>query len=138
MSVKTMDIDKLVEWLGSEGAIAGLDASDLTISELMELGTRKGLVFDKKTRRKLIVIEIVNSQAQRITKTSDELLRMNQGELKEYFGAQSVSRSELLRLLEKFGIQANSEDRKDLVSFTAREISDLGMYQRVAKGKSTR
>jgi hypothetical protein len=133
-----MDIDKLVEWLGSEGAIAGLDASDLTISELMELGTRKGLVFDKKTRRKLIVIEIVNSQAQRITKTSDELLRMNQGELKEYFGAQSVSRSELLRLLEKFGIQANSEDRKDLVSFTAREISDLGMYQRVAKGKSTR
>jgi hypothetical protein len=134
MPVKTVDIEKLVEWLGSEGAVAGLEASDLTVSDLLELGNSKGLVLDKKSRRRLIAIELVNYRTQQIDKSSDELLRMSEGELKNYFEARMVSATELTKLLEQFGIQARSEDKRNLLEFTAREISDMGMYQRVAKG----
>lgn len=48
MPVKSVDIDTLVEWLGPEGAIAGLEASDLTVSDLLELGNKRGLTIDKK------------------------------------------------------------------------------------------
>jgi hypothetical protein len=132
-----IDINRLVEWLGPEGAIAGLEASDLTVPELLELGRKTGLDIDSKTRRTLIAIEIVNSRFRRIDKTDDELLRMTHDQLRQYFEERKVSGSELTRLLEQFGVQARSEDKKHLLEFAAREISDLGMYQRVAKGKSS-
>jgi hypothetical protein len=138
MRMNSVDVDKLVEWLGPEGAIAGLDASDLTASELIEIGNVRGLTIDRKTRRRSIVIEIVNSRIPRIDKSQDDLLRMSRAELEAYFVARMVSRAELLGVLSQFGIEARSDDKKSLLEFAAREISDLGMYQRVAKGNSSR
>lgn len=77
----------------------------------------------------------MNSRIQRIDKAHDELLRMSQDELKSYFETRMVSGTELIELLEQLGTQARSNDKKNLLEFAAREISDLGMYQRVAKGK---
>ena len=60
---------------------------------------------------------------------------MNYDELKSYFVNRKVSRTELVKLLLEFDVRPTYEDRGNLVEFAAREISDFGMYQRVASGR---
>jgi len=131
-----LELEKLVEWLGPDGAIAGLESSHLTNSDLYDLAIHCGLSLDRKTRRSDIVNELVNWRVVRIEKPADELLTTNYEDLKAYFLAKRVSRTELLRILSKFDIQPKSEEMKNLIDFAAREISDLGMYERVAKGRT--
>jgi len=59
---------------------------------------------------------------------------MSRDELCDYFRNRKVSRTELLKLLSQFDILPASSDRVSIADFAAREISDVGMYQRVAKG----
>lgn len=129
-----IDIEKLVEWLGTDGAIGGLESSDLTISALYELAKRHGLIVDKKMRRSTIINELINSRIKKVDMEDEELLKMDYGTLLKYFTDRKVSTSELLRTLSKWDIQPGSEQLKHLTDFAAREISDLGMYQRVARG----
>lgn len=133
--MKLIEVEKLIEWLGPDGAVAGLEGSDLTASELYQLATNFGLDVDKKMRRSDIISEIINRKFVRIEKTVEELLAMDYEDLKKYFEYRRVSKSELLGLLLQFEIHPASEARKKLTDFAAREISDLGMYERVAKGK---
>ena len=128
------DVGKLIAWLGPEGAIAGLEASNLTVSELFELASPHSSNVDKKMKRNEVINELINQKNVRIGKHMDELLAMDQISLKKYFEEQKVSRTELLNLLSKIDIRPGSNDKKNLTNFAAREISDLGMYQRVAKG----
>src|SRR3546814_7528062 len=53
------NVDLLIEWLGHEGAVAGLDKSHLTNADLMIIAREKGLLVDKRTARRQIAIEIV-------------------------------------------------------------------------------
>ena len=133
--MNAIDVEKLIEWLGPDGAIAGLEGSDLTVSDLYELASRYGGAVDKKMRRSDIINELINREFVRIEKSIEELLAMDYGHLKKYFGDKKVSRTELLKLLSEFDIRPGSEAKKNLVEFVAREISDLGMYERVAKGR---
>ena len=132
--MREVKIEKLIEWLGSDGAIAGLESSNLTVSELHEIAQRYGLSMGKKTKRGDIIIDLVNWNSIKIDKTTDELLEMNCDDLSNYFKIRKVSRTELLKLLSQFDIHPISGDKVSLVDFAAREISDVGMYQRVAKG----
>lgn len=132
--MNVIDVDKLIVWLGPEGAIAGLEASNVTVPELCELASTHSSNVDKKMKRNEVINELINRKYVRIEKHMDELLAMDQNGLKKYIEEQKVSRTELLNLLSKFGIRPGSDDKKNLVNFAAREISDLGMYQRVAKG----
>ncbi|MGZ9086372.1 MAG: hypothetical protein ACXW3R_12725, partial [Rhodoplanes sp.] len=59
-------------------------------------------------------------------------------EIKEYFKQVKPSRTEILSLLSELGVSVSSEASRNLYSFAAREISDLGMYQRVARGSQRR
>lgn len=93
-----------------------------------------GLAVEKRTKRGDIIIDLVHRNAIRINKTTDELLTMNSDDLSRYFRSRKVSRTELLNLLSQFDIRPSSGDKVNLVDFAAREISDVGMYQRVAKG----
>lgn len=129
------EVENLVEWLGPDGAIAGLERSDLTVSDLFELASHHGVAVDKKMRRSDIINELINRKFVRIEKGTEELLAMDYRALKKYFEDKKVSRTELLKLLSEFDIYPGSEAKKNLVNFVAREISDLGMYDRVAKGK---
>ncbi len=133
--MKNIEVEKLIEWLGPDGAIAGLEDSKLTVSELFELASHYGLSVEKKMRRSDIINELINWKFVRIDKTTEELLAMGHDDLKRYFENTKVSRTELLNLLSQFDIQPGSEAKKNLLDFVAREISDLGMYERVAKGK---
>ena len=132
--MRTIDITKLIEWLGPDGAIAGLEGSDFMVSELYEIATSYDLAVEKKMKRTDLINEHVNCKTVTIEKTTDELLSMNQDDLKNYLEGRKVSITELLNLLSQLGIRPSSKDKLKLVDFAAREISGLGMYQRVAKG----
>ena len=127
-------VDKLIKWLGPDGAIAGLDRSDITASELYDIASNSGLAVEKKMRRSDIINELVNRNIVRIGKTTEELLAMSEDDLRKYFEDKKVSTTELLNLLAQFQIRPGGKAKIKLVDFVAREVSDLGMYQRVAKG----
>ena len=132
--MKDINVEKLIEWLGPDGAIAGLEGSNLTVLELYEMAVRHGLTAERRTKRGDIIIDLVNRNSIKIDKTADELLAMNRDDLGDYFKNRKVSRTELLKLLSQFDIRPAPGDKVNLVDFAAREISDVGMYQRVAKG----
>jgi hypothetical protein len=126
----------MIDWVGPEGAVAGLDRGHLTNSELMMLARESGIIMDKKTARRQLAIEIVMSSEKRITVLPEKLLEMSKDELQRYFSDHMVSSREIMELLEDLEIAPKGKVRK-LSEFAANEISDLGMYQRVAKGKSS-
>lgn len=132
--MKPEDVAVLTEWLGPEGALAGLDRSVLTNSELMMLARANNLSVDSKTPRKQIAVELVMGRLNRIDKSVDQLLEMSRDELQRYFSDRLVSSRELKELLEGLDIAPKGKLRTRLAEFAAAEISDLGMYQRVAKG----
>ena len=132
--MKEINIEKLIEWLGPNGAITGLERSNITVSVLCGMAIRRGFTVDKGTRRRDIIVDLVNRNLIRIDKTADELLAMDYDELCNYFRNREVSRTELMKLLSQFDIRPSPSDKINLIEFAAREISDVGMYQRVAKG----
>ncbi len=128
-------ISQLTEWLGAEGAVVGLEKSFMTNADLMMLARKNGLDVEKKTARKQLAVEIVMSNIKRVEKTHDDLQKMSIDELKRYFTERLVSSNELMRILSDLGIAPTRKIRGKLVDFAANEISDLGMYQRVARGR---
>ena len=137
MSVKDVDIDKLAEWLGPDGAIAGLERSTMSITELSDLAARYGAAATRGARRREIIVDLVNGRRIRIDKTQDQLMAMTREGLRAYFCKREVSRTELFRLLDEFGLRPKAEAKKNIVDFAAREISDLGMFRRVAGGRKS-
>lgn len=137
MSAKDVDVDRLAEWLGPDGAIAGLEHSAMSIAELSDLAVRYGGGATRGAKRREIIVDLVNGRRIRIDKKRDELMAMTQEDLRTYFCKREVSRTELLRLLDEFGLRPKAEAKKNIVDFAAREISDLGMFQRVAGGRKS-
>ncbi len=70
----------------------------------------------------------------RIDRTTQELMKMNCDDLSSHFRSRKVSRTRLMDLLSQFDIRPSPSDRVSLMDFAAREISDIGMYQRIAMG----
>ncbi len=130
----TMDLEKLIAWLGVEGAIAGLDGSDLTAAELGELMSESKLPGHSKMKRRDLIRALVERKRLDLTKKPEELMEMDADALKTYFLAIKASKKEILDLLESLDIRPGSVARNNLTEFAAREISDIGMYRRVAQG----
>jgi len=61
-------------------------------------------------------------------------MQMDIEALKAYFIEIKASREEILALLLELDIRPGSSAKTSLVDFAAREISDIGMYRRVASG----
>ena len=61
-------------------------------------------------------------------------MTMDADALKAYFLSIKASKKEILDLLESLDIRPGSVARNNLTEFAAREISDIGMYRRVAQG----
>lgn len=130
----SVNASMLIEWLGAEGALAGLERSILTNSDLMILARENGIEVDKRAPRKQIVIEIVMARSKRVDKPIEYLLQMSADELRRYFTERMVSNKELNELLVEVGIPKSGKVRGRLIDYAAREMSELGMYQRVARG----
>lgn len=130
-----IDLEKLIEWLGVEGAIAGLDGSDLTAAELGELmPVESRLSGHSKLKRRDLIKGLVEQKRLDLTKKPEELMTMDADALKAYFLSIKASKKEILDLLESLDIRPGSVARNNLTEFAAREISDIGMYRRVAQG----
>jgi hypothetical protein len=128
-----IDLVKLIDWLGVNGAIAGLIKSDLRIQEIADLSTEKPKGSSKMKREEIIEWVIRNTRYQ-ATKKPEELLEMDVESLREYFSKIRISPDEITTLLSSWDIRPGSTARKNLIDFAAREISDIGMYKRVSKG----
>lgn len=128
-----LDIDLLIKWLGTEGAIEGLLASDLTVQELLELAP-PGAGLSSKAKRADIIKKMVHAVREALIKSPEELMQLSADDLREYLVEIKASRVEILGLLEKMDIRPGSIARNNLIDFAAREISDIGMYKRVARG----
>lgn len=129
-----IDLEKLIEWLGVEGAIAGLDGSDLTVAELLDLMPGAKISGYSKLKRRDLVKTLVERKRGDLTKKPEELMGMDADALKAYFFAIKASKKEILNLLDSLDIRPGSVARNNLTEFAAREISDIGMYKRVAQG----
>lgn len=125
-------LEELVIWLGPDGAIAGIEASDLTIQEISELEPQ--LNPSGKPKRGELIRTLVAAVRERLTKSPEELMSMNVEDLKDYLHSIKASREEILALLLKLDIRPGSSAKQSLVDFAAREISEIGMYRRVARG----
>lgn len=134
----TIDVTKLIEWLGPEGAVAGLERSHITNADLMVIAREKGKTVEKRTPRKQIIIEIVMGDVRRVEKPTEYLLSMSSDELNRYFTERLVSDSEILSILKDLGIppKGKIKSKSKFKEYAANEISDLGMLQRVAKGRN--
>ena len=131
-----LDIETLIEWLGPEGAIAGFERGKHTNAELMVLARERGIIVEKTVARRQIAIEIITFGLKRIDKSYEYLFQMSSDELSRYFSDRMVSSGELRGLLEELGIAPAGKLRGKLSDFAAREISELGMFERVARGKA--
>ena len=129
-----IDIQKLISWLGVEGAKAGLDKSEMTSSELLESFANLLPKNSSKLKRSEIIEEVVLATRKMTHKSVEELMEMSKEELSSYFHDQKYSRKELLDLLYTLEIRPGSSAKKNLTEFTISEISEIGMYKRVAKG----
>ena len=128
-----IDLVKLIDWLGVNGAIAGLIESDLTISEIVDLSTEKPTGFSKM-KREDVIEWVIHKTRNQLTKNPEELMEMDIESLKEYFSKIKISNDELMKILKSWDIRPGSAAKKNLINFAAREISDIGMYKRVSKG----
>jgi hypothetical protein len=133
-----IDADALVRWLGPAGAKAGLLESDLSLADLTSLAKANRLPLSPKPTREEAAHEIAYSSFKTITASTEELLAMQIDQLTKYFKKTKPSRSEVIKILTELGVSIGSNARKGLYVFAAREISDLGMYQRVAQGPRSR
>jgi len=131
-----INLTQLISWLGVEGAQAGLDKSDLTISEILDLITGEKIPVTSKMRRLEVIDMVIDLKRKELYKTPEELMDMDVDALRLYFSDYRFTRQELLELLESLDIRPSGEARKKLNDFAAREISEIGRFRRVAHGKS--
>ncbi len=135
MPVTAENIKLLVEWLGEDGAQAGLDRSVLTIAELRVLLKEMGKDLPTKTKRKDLISELIFGATKRIDAPIEELMSMNADSLLSYFEEKRPSRAELLKLLGELDFHPGSEAQKSLYKYAARQIAETGMFQRVAHSR---
>jgi len=137
MPITIENVRSLAEWLGEDGASAGLERSHLTLGDLRDLVEQMGKKLPSKARRKDLVNEIVYGAIKRIDRPVDELMQMGAEELLDYFEIRRPSRTELLKILGELDFHPGSEAQKSLYKYAARHLSETGMFQRVARKPST-
>ena len=128
------ELSQIVNLLGVNGAIVGLEKSELTNAELMVIARESGRVVDQKTPRRQLIIELVMSDQKRIEKSQEYLLKMSTEELNRYFNDRMVSSHEILALLQDLRIPPGRKVKGKIAAYAAREIGELGMFERVANG----
>jgi hypothetical protein len=128
-----IEVAELIRMLGTDGAVAGLDKSEMTIADIQDLAPHVKIPNASKMKRSELILAIVTMIRQQSTKSPEELMEMDANSLKAYFQEARLSKSEVLNLLAALDIRPGSAARKSLFEFAAQEISDIGMFRRVAK-----
>jgi len=135
MLLSSEDIKMLVRALGKKGAKAGLSFSEYTNAELYEVAVSQNARVSKKTKRDDLINAIILSESDLIKSNHNYLLEMTYSNLLIFFKEKKATNSEIEKILESLELEAPSKRRTNLIDFAAREISDLGMYKRVSRGR---
>lgn len=132
---ENIDIKNIVEWLGADGARAGLRHSKrLTLSELFKIADNLGLKYKSKIKRNELIDLLILQFDKRIDKDLSELQNMNAADLAEYLDRTGCSKEEIIELLDSNGfIYKKSESRASLIRHAADQISGVGLFQRIAR-----
>lgn len=131
-----IDTRLLVTWLGTKGAIAGLQESQkCTVEILMQIAEQLGVSYKKKITRKELINEIIKVASKRIEKSLDELLNMEQEDLVRYFKDVGAESEELIELVKQLELDPGCEGHRNLVQYVAREISETGRFMRITSSE---
>ncbi|PKJ52331.1 hypothetical protein [Bacillus sp. SN10] len=130
-----MDIKKIVDWLGADGARAGMRHSKrLTLNELFKIASGLGIKYKSKIKRNELIDLLILQFDKRIEKNIEELGAMNAADLAEYLDRTGCSKEEIIELLESNGfIYKKSESRASLIRHAADQISGVGLFKRIAR-----
>jgi hypothetical protein len=141
MSTMMYQIDprKLVRWLGTDGARAGLMHSKrITIDVLRKMAESLDIRLPEKTTRQHWIDEIVKVACRRIDKPIQELFEMDEQALLDYFERVDVESSEVLDILKELDVSPRREGRRSLLEFAAKELSETGRFMRIAGNQSAK
>jgi hypothetical protein len=138
MPLNLDNIKTLVEWLGPEGAKVGLDYGHVRTAELKAMAEASGVKIRARASRSALAEQLVMFADQRLDKSLDEMLAMSSDALLEYFERTRPSRAELLRTLGQLDFHPEGESQRSLYKYAARQISETGIFQRVARPNSQR
>lgn len=129
-----VDIEKLINWLGSEGARAGLrNSKRLTLNELYKIAEANNIFFKARTTRNQLIDLMILEFDKRIDKSFDELTSMNSADLAEYLDRTGCSKEEIVNLLITNEIPfKKSDSRASLIRHSADQISALGIFKRIS------
>lgn len=136
MPLTSSNLRALVEWLGEAGARAGLERGQLTVGDLRELAASMNIALPSKASRSELVDAVLVKASQRIDRSIQQLLSMDSGDLLSYFEEVRPSKAELLSVLNELDFHPGSEAQKSLYKYAAIQISETGMFQRVASDKN--
>ncbi|OQY54017.1 MAG: hypothetical protein B6245_21985 [Desulfobacteraceae bacterium 4572_88] len=127
----------LVQWLGTRGAIAGLERSGkFTVQCLQEISKALNIEFKRNATRAELIDIIIAEASRRIDKPVDALFEMDKDELVAYFEDRDVESPELLDLLKQLNLSPRrKESRKSLIEFAAHELSETGRFMRIARNR---
>lgn len=132
-----IDVRLLVHWVGSEGAKAALTTSRrCSVKVLRTIAERLGCVLSREMNRQQLITEILEVANKRIDKPLDALFQMSHNELVEYFTRIEVETKELLELLKELDVPHHRDGLRNLIEFTAQQISETGVYMRIAAPSS--
>ena len=132
-----IDVRLLVHWVGSEGAKAALITSRrCSVKVLRTIAERLGCVLSREMNRLQLITEIVDVANKRIDKPLDALFQMSHNELVDYFSRIEVETKELLELLKELDVSPHRDGLRNLIEFAAQQISDTGIYMRIAAPSS--
>lgn len=129
-----IDIKLLIEWLGSDGAKAGLRGSNrMTLNELRRIADFSGIKYKSKIKRNDLIDLLILQYDKRIDKNFNELKSMRCADLAEYLDRTGCSREEIIALLNTNDIPFKKADsRVALIHHAADQISGWGMFERIA------
>ncbi|MEZ8241372.1 hypothetical protein AB6D85_16955 [Vibrio splendidus] len=126
----------MIEWLGVEGLIEGLDKSEITSIELYDTFSELLTPSHKKAKRIELIRYIVISVRKKMLPEYSELVDMDSEQLEKHFTSFKYSKSEVLHILDELEIRPKTQSLKSLIKFAVSEIGEIGMFQRIAKGSN--
>jgi len=129
-----INIRLLVQWLGADGARAGMRASkNLTLNELRKIAAYSGVKYNPAMTRNEVIDLLILQYDRRITKSFEEMKIMKSSELADYLDKTGCSKLEIIELLEHHKIKYRKADSLPaLIRHAADHISSMGAFQRLS------
>ena len=133
MTIASDDIKTLVEIVGRLGAQVALSRSDkIRAEELLKIAENLGIRLPKRTSKSEVAIAIIKHVDRRIDKSLDDLKKLSDSEMLQYFSDVDPDTEEIIELLLSIDIKNRIRSRKGLFEFAAKQISSLGVFERLA------